>query len=186
MKLKICGIKTVEDAITARSLGADMIGVIGIKGTLRAVNAEELKKIRLCIGEGLVFVTDSVDAAEAIMEKVDLVQVHAVMKEEDMCKLHGKVIAYVPANDFGTNYIKMVRKHRFIPLIHAVNGKLQIEDLARFGDITDSGIAGGIGVDNVSQFMSSGAMFLDVSRGVEDGNGKKSPWKIRYLVGMVK
>ncbi|MCL4344191.1 MAG: hypothetical protein JRN26_02685 [Nitrososphaerota archaeon] len=186
MKLKICGITTVEDAITAKSLGADMIGVIGIQGTPRAISAEELAKIRLCIKEGLVFVTDSVDAAEAMMGTFDLVQVHAVIEEEMMDKLHGKVIAYVPANDFGTNYIKIVRIHGFTPLIHAVNGRLQPGDLVKFGDISDSGIAGGIGVDNVNQFVGSGATFLDISSGVEDSPGKKSPWKIRQVAGMVK
>ncbi|MGC8661293.1 MAG: hypothetical protein ACP5TZ_02165 [Nitrososphaeria archaeon] len=186
MKLKICGITTVEDAITAKSLGADMIGVIGIRGTPRVIKAEELAKIRLYIMEGLVFVTDSVDAAELMLGNVDLVQVHRVMGEEEIGKLHGKVIAYVPANDFGTNYIKKVREHGFTPLIHAVNGRLRPEDLVKFGDISDSGIAGGISVDNVSQFMDIDAMFLDISSGVEDSPGRKSPWKIRRIAGMVK
>jgi len=186
MKLKVCGITRVEDAIMARSLGADMIGVIGIVGTARAIRAEEMRMIRQCIKDGLVFVTDSIDQAESMAGMVDIIQVHRIMNDQEMRRLRGRVIAYVPANDFGTGYIEEVRKHGFTPLIHSVNGRLNSGDLIKFGDISDSGIAGGIGVDNVAEFIGSGAMFIDISSGVEDSPGIKSPWKIRRIVGMIK
>ncbi len=186
MKLKVCGITRVEDAIMARSLGADMVGVIGIAGTPRAIRAEEMQMIRQCIKDGLVFVTDSISHAESVAGRVDIVQVHRIMNEQEMRRLKGTVIAYVPANDFGTGYIEVVRKHGFTPLIHSVNGRLSSQDLIKFGDISDSGIAGGIGVDNAAGFIKSGAMFMDISSGVEDSPGVKSPWKIRRIAGMIK
>ena len=186
MKLKVCGITRVEDAIMARSLGADMIGVIGIPGTPRAIGAEEFRMIRQRIGDGLVFVTDSISQAESVAGMADIVQIHRIMNEQEMRRLKGRVIAYVPANDFGRGYIEVVRKHGFTPLIHSVNGRLSSQDLIKFGDISDSGIAGGIGVDNVAEFIGSGAMFIDISSGVEETPGIKSPWKIRRIAGMIK
>ena len=188
MKLKVCGVTNVEDAVMARALGAEMVGVIGIKGASRFIGAEELKKIRLYIRDGLVYVTDSLNAAEEMLSFADVVQVHRTMNESEMDRLEGrvKVIAYVPATEYGSRYIISVREHGFIPLIHAQNGKLNLNDLSYFGSISDSGIAGGIGVDNVHQFLYSGAMFVDSSSGTEESLGRKSPWKIRRMVGMLK
>ncbi len=66
--IKICGITTPEDAVAARELGADYLGVILSQGFPRSVLPDEAVDIGLVAGAPLVavLVDESLDEAERI------------------------------------------------------------------------------------------------------------------------
>ena len=82
--IKICGITTTEDAITARELGADYLGMILSQGFSRSILPDDAVDIGLVVGAPLVavLVDESLDDAVRIASLCDasVIQLHG---EED-------------------------------------------------------------------------------------------------------
>jgi phosphoribosylanthranilate isomerase len=78
--IKICGITTPEDAIAARQLGADYLGMILSQGFSRSILPDEAVDIELVAEAPLVavLVDESLDEAERIAELsgVSVIQLH--------------------------------------------------------------------------------------------------------------
>ncbi|MGC9177990.1 MAG: hypothetical protein ACP5G6_06200 [Conexivisphaera sp.] len=190
MKLKVCGHVRPEDAVASRAMGVDMIGVVGVRDSPRYVPPHELRRFREAVGEFFYVVDyDSVDSIIEVGRASGAVQVHRLMSDGEMRRLGEsglRVLALVPASAEGSEYIERVRRHGLTPLVHSVGPELDPEDLRYFDDLSDSGIAGGIGIGNAHRFLGVGAMFIDVSRGSEEAPGVKSPWRIARLVELVR
>ena len=84
LRIKICGITTPEDAVTARRLGADYLGMILSQGFGRSILPDEAVDIGLVADAPLVavLVDESLDEAERIAEVsgASVIQLHG---EED-------------------------------------------------------------------------------------------------------
>jgi phosphoribosylanthranilate isomerase len=188
--LKVCGHVRAEDAAASRALGVDMIGVVGVRWSPRYVPPDKLPNFREIVGEFFYVVDyESVDSIINVGRISGAVQVHRHMSEHEMRRLEDsglKVIARVPASAEGAEYIELVRRHNLTPLVHSTGDGLGTADLRFFDDLSDSGIAGGIGVENLRKFLGVGARFVDVSRGSEDAPGVKSQWRIMRLLQLVK
>ena len=82
--IKICGITTPEDAIAARELGADYLGMILSQGFARSILPDEAVEIGLAAAAPLVavLVDESLDEAERIagLAGASVIQLHG---EED-------------------------------------------------------------------------------------------------------
>lgn len=74
--IKICGITSVEDALAAVEAGADAIGLNFWPGSPRHVRAERASEILEAIPAGVLRVGVLVDAREAPVEGIEVVQVH--------------------------------------------------------------------------------------------------------------
>ncbi len=190
MMLKVCGHTRVEDAVLSRRLGVDMIGVVGVRSSPRYVPPDEIARFRSAVGE-VFYVVDyeSVDSMLEVGRLAGALQVHRMMSTWEMRRLGGsglRVLAYVPATEEGVGYAELVRAHGLTPLIHSTRGRLEPGDLEPFGDLSGSGIAGGIGPENARDFlgMRSRPLFIDVSRGAERPGevGVKDPERIAALL----
>ena len=93
MKIKICGITNLEDALLAEELGADAIGFIFYKPSKRFIStetakliSEKLSSFTLKVG---VFVNETEDEINKITEiaKLNLIQLHGDEKPEIIPKL---------------------------------------------------------------------------------------------------
>ena len=84
LKIKICGITTPEDAVVARELGADYLGMILSQGFERSILPDEAVNIGLVAEAPLVavLVDESLDEAERIagLSGASVIQLHG---EED-------------------------------------------------------------------------------------------------------
>ncbi len=192
--MKVCGHTRVEDAIASRALGVDMIGVVGVRSSPRYVPPEAVARFRSAVGE-VFYVVDyeSVDSMLEVGRLAGAIQVHRHLSRWEMRRLGEsglRIIAVVPATAEGVEYVDLVRSHGLMPLIHSTRGRLEPRDLEPFGDISDSGIAGGIGPENAREFlaMKSLPLFIDVSRGVERPGaiGVKDVGRVAELLRIVK
>ncbi|MGB9733897.1 MAG: hypothetical protein ACP5G6_05295 [Conexivisphaera sp.] len=192
--LKVCGHVKVEDAIASRELGVDMIGVVGVRSSPRYVPPEDVSLFRSAVGD-VFYVVDyeSVDSMLEVGRLAGAIQVHRHLSRDEMRRLGEsglRIIAVVPATEEGVEYVDLVRAHGLIPLIHSTKGRLEPRDLEPFGDISDSGIAGGIGPENAGEFlaMRSRPLFIDVSRGAERPGavGVKDARRIAEMLGILR
>ena len=114
LKVKICGIKTLEAAVEADKAGADLIGFIFYKESSRFINpfkAAEIAKSIKCKKVG-VFVDESSDYINEIVRLVGL----------DYVQLHGNEDA------------KFIAKIRRVPIIKAwrYNGELDMREVNKY------------------------------------------------------
>ena len=90
--IKICGITTPEDAVAARELGADYLGMILSQGFPRSILPDEAVDIGLVAEAPLVavFVDESLDEAERIagLSGVSVIQLHGEEDGEYAEELH--------------------------------------------------------------------------------------------------
>lgn len=187
MLVKICGNTRPEDIMMEEALGVHMVGIVGVKGSPRYVDPSRAELLARHARRPVYVVDHEVGRIVELSRRFWMVQVHRVMSRSELMELraHGvRVIAYVPMSSEGLEYIALVREAGHMPLIHSANGRLDVRALRAFGDISDSGVAGGIDVNNAHLLIGSGAMFMDVSRGSEVAPGVKDPAKVRFLVGV--
>lgn len=109
IRVKICGLTRVEDALAAARLGADAIGLVFYPSSPRAVAVEQARQIVLALPPFVTAVGLFVDAEpseiEAVLQQVPL----------DLLQFHG---AETPADcaRFGRPYIKAIRMREGVDL----------------------------------------------------------------------
>ena len=209
-RVKICGLKRPEDALTAAKAGADYLGFVFFERSPRHLTMVDAVRLRDRLPHGPervgVFVDPDFALLSAAVDALDL----------DWIQLHGdetpKFASLVRAR-FGLNVIKAVpvataedvaEARRWyghadallfdakppatadaLPGGNAVRfpwGLMQGQDIA-----LPWFLAGGLTAENVAEAISlSGAPALDVSSGVESAPGEKSAEKIEAFLKAAK
>ncbi len=94
LRIKICGLTTPEDAVAARALGADYLGMILSQGFSRSILPDEAVDIGLIADAPLVavLVDESLDEAERIAEVsgASVIQLHGNEDGEYVEQLRGR------------------------------------------------------------------------------------------------
>jgi len=203
VKVKICGITNVKDAVMVAQSGADIVGFIFAESK-RKITPEQAAKISRKVPKKVmktgVFVDEDVRKVNSIIRKAGL----------DMVQLSG---------DESVNYIKKIRNASVIKVIR-VKDKRNLEKKIRLyeghvdmflfdtylkGTYGGTGkqfdwkiidklkikkpffVAGGITPENVCSLLKiNGLQGIDTSSGVEQSPGKKSRVKIRKLFSNIK
>jgi len=192
VKVKICGITHLEDAVTAKRLGSDMLGFVVQPGMLRYVKPEFLRLVKGEVGSPLVAVKLST-SFEDVIEVADYVQVHKVLTREEMEELttySAKFILYVPSSIEGVEYLNLINRtlDALVLIDSAKKGtKVDLSMAKKLLDLrADAGIGGGVTPENVYEFISLNPGWIDVSSGVESSPAKKDFEKMRRLIRAVK
>ena len=93
LRVKICGVRRVEDALAASDAGADAVGVNFYEGSPRRASLDEARRIADALPSGVllvgVFVNESVDKIADLVERVPLgaVQLHGDEPPEALAAL---------------------------------------------------------------------------------------------------
>lgn len=212
MKIKICGITRVEDALMAGQLGAWAIGLIFVPTSQRMLTLERAKEIT--------------DALERFCPKVLKIGVFADQPEDfissvsSLCKLDGIQFHGEESPDFVDRFdcslkIKafiitdMYRDHALdiglesllekiglygdcLPLLDLPKGQNLSQDLlfTYASELKNRNIkfivAGGIGPENINRFIPLSPYAIDIARGVEISPGIKDKEKLIEIFRMVK
>jgi phosphoribosylanthranilate isomerase len=190
MKIKICGIRKLEDALLCESLGADAIGFVLYPQSRRFINPElihtitkHLSPFTLKMG---VFVNHSVDEINRIVKtaKLNVAQIHSIVEDEDLLKID---IPYF-------NSYRISKSFNFNSIIDNGYFLLDTLDKDNYGGtgvkfdwnlipnnlLNKAIIAGGINENDLSILLNKIKPYgIDLSSSLEDENGDKSKIKIK-------
>ena len=198
VKIKICGITNLEDALLTAELGADALGFIFFAKSPRHVAPEIARSIIAQLPPFVAAVGVFVDEAAALVQELaartglDWVQLHG-QESPDYCRSLGrKVIKAFRIQDEGSlSRLADYRGAAQALLLDTykkgqVGGTGEIFDwhLARkakqYGPII---LAGGLTAENVAQAIATaGPAAVDAASGTEAAPGKKDPAKLRAFV----
>lgn len=201
IRIKICGITSVEDAKYALNAGADAIGLVFYAPSPRAVSIELAREIAYSVGPFVAVVGLFVDADEAFVQEVlnrvplQVMQFHGDESPE-YCER------------FQRPYMKAIRMRPELNLQQAIddhpNAVALLLDAYRPGVPGGTGetfdwqripknssraivLAGGLTPENIASAVISTRVYgVDVSGGVESAPGKKDAHKINTFIHNAK
>jgi len=194
MRVKICGITNLEDALTCVENGADAIGFVFYEKSPRYISAKEAKaiidKLPPFVERVGLFVECEAEEVNRISKVagISLAQIHFEADEKFYDKLdieHIKVIRAKKRDDIS----KYSDEFRLVDAyVESYGGEGKRLDLDWFKDVDCSKIilAGGIDSDNLKEISSFGFYGVDLSSSLEKSKGKKDRMKIENFMKAVK
>jgi phosphoribosylanthranilate isomerase len=194
MKVKICGITSVQDALTVVDAGADAIGFIFYPKSPRYITPKAAKKISLLLPPFVqkvgVFVNESPKNIDKICKKakLNLAQLHFDVDKKFLSKLktpHMKVVRAKQKSDI----LKYKDEYRLIDAFtDNFGGEGKKVDLSWFEKVECSKIilAGGLRADMIGNIKRFGFYGIDVNSGVEKTHGKKDTQKVYDFIKSAK
>ena len=200
-KIKICGIKTVDDALAAMDAGADMIGFNFYPKSPRSIDAGQCREIMSVMRQHShimyvgVFVNARVEEIRAVMETGDLTfaQLHGDETSEMLRALDGK--AFKAFRGIPQSLDGFAREDAPAFLIDAsVKGayggtgvQADWSGAAQLAGQFPLLLAGGLTPENVADAVRQvNPWGVDVASGVESAPGVKDPNKMKAFVQAVK
>lgn len=186
MKIKICGITNLEDAICACTSGADALGFVFYEKSPRYIKPEDaakiIEKMTPFVQSVGLFVNHSADEINEIakISGIDLAQIHFEMSENELLKLQIKHLKVVRATQ-KSDVLNFEHEYKIIDaFVDSFGGEGKKLNLEWFENIDCSKIiiAGGLDEQNLTELAGFGFYGVDVSSGVEISKGIKSHEKI--------
>lgn len=203
VKVKICGITNLEDALAAQEAGADILGFI-FADSPRRIEAETardiIKKVSKDLKISALFVNEKREAVDRVvneLERVDFIQFHGE-ETRDYCKQFAgrKIIKAIRIKD--ERSLKKIAEYKGIDFIlldtfkktqyggtgQTFNWEIAIKakryDIAFF-------LSGGLNPNNVKEAVLKVRPFaVDVSSGVEKTPGKKDSELVKRFIAIAK
>ncbi len=204
MRVKICGITSITDALTVVKFGADAIGLVFYEKSVRYVSLEQAKAICQALPPFITTVALFMNAGKQQVTRsltevhFDLLQFHGNESPEFCASFNHPYIKAVPMSgvssldDFKVYAEQYPDAKAFLVDSHAPNeagGSGKVFDWKQIPVDYSAPIilAGGLNAENVTQAMQTTDVFaLDVSSGVEASPGVKSTIKIKQFMQEVK
>ncbi len=201
VKVKICGITNIEDAIAAIDSGADALGFVFFKGSPRYVAPERvsdiIRKLPAFVSTVGVFVDEPVREIERIISTtcIDIIQLHGDETPES-CHASRRAIKAIRIKSIDSlEPLKTFRDRVSAFLLDAYtpdslggtgvrfNWDIAV-DAKLFGRII---LAGGLTPDNIQAAIQHVNPYgVDVSSGVEKEKGKKDRRKMKLFIERAK
>lgn len=186
MKVKICGITNLEDALDAINVGADALGFVFYEPSPRYIRPIDAKKIVEKLPPFVqtvgLFVNESSKHINDIC-KVAHMQLAQIIDDEDTTEFDNLEVKYVKVEriaskedleDLEDNF-KLV--DAFVPGFGG-EGKRIALDWFEGIDCSKIILAGGLKAENLKELKGFGFYGVDVSSGVEQSKGKKDKQKM--------
>ncbi|MFP4485843.1 MAG: phosphoribosylanthranilate isomerase [Campylobacterales bacterium] len=191
MRVKICGITTLEDAMACEKNRADAIGFILYKPSSRYIKPEAIREITKNLSPFIskvgVFVEEDSAFVDEVVEfcKLDVAQIYG--KTTNLGELKSNYIEVVQAKSKDD-----IQEHREFKLIDAHvkeyggEGKRIPLEWFKNRDNSKTILAGGINETNIDEVRPYGFYGVDVSSGVESTKGVKSKEMIERFLKKVR
>jgi len=197
-RVKICGITRASDAALAVTLGADALGFIFWSRSPRAIAASEAGDIQATIPAFVtrvgVFVNASPDEVAAAVRAagLDVVQLHGEEVIDDYRYVGARIVKVAALRDTQDADRVATWPADVMPMVDAIDrqrrgGTGVVADwplAARLAAARPIVLAGGLKAANVGQALAVVKPWgIDVSSGVEEAPGIKSPDRLREFFG---
>lgn len=191
MKVKICGITSLEDALAAVNAGADALGFVFYPKSPRYIEPFEARKIvdklpsfvvsvGLFVNEGNSFINQACSNA-----KMQLAQ---IIDDDNYTDYNSLDIRYVKVLRASCKEdIQNIKKDEFMlvdAFVESFGGEGKRVALEWFENVDCSNLilAGGLNEHNLSELKGLNLYGVDVSSGVEASKGKKDKEKMNNFV----
>lgn len=200
IKVKICGITNLEDALTAIDAGADALGFVFHPQSPRHVFPEQaaaiIRHLPSFVQTVGLFVNDPLEQVNATVDLcgLDVVQLHGEEKPGYCDSVRRRVIKSFRVKDITS--LESMRDYRvaaflldaWSPAAHGGTGQtFNWEIAACVAQSNRIILAGGLTPLNVAEAARQVRPYaVDVSSGVECGPGKKDADKIREFIRLAK
>ncbi|MBK9604872.1 MAG: phosphoribosylanthranilate isomerase [Anaerolineales bacterium] len=203
-KIKICGIKTVKDALAAMEAGADYLGFNFYPKSVRFIEKETCAEITSVLKREHpqiklvgVFVNSPVDEVKNILETchLDLAQLHGDETPELLESFSGKAFKAIRSSEFHRYHRLSVRNDAPALLVDAAvkgvyGGSGVTADWSAAAELAKKYpllLAGGLTPENVADAVRQVKPWgVDVASGVESAAGEKDASKMKAFVKEVK
>ena len=195
VRVKICGITTVDDAQLAVQCGADAIGLNFHPPSPRYVDLTEAEKIREIVPLGVCCVGVFVSLTRSVVQetvsrlRLDAIQFHGDEKEEELQGWGRKVIRAFRLRGTEVSPQILACKADYLLIdayqegIYGGTGRVLAWDTIGGLPRNRLILAGGLTAENVAQAVKVVRPFaVDVASGVEASPGKKDPHKLEAFI----
>jgi len=191
IKLKICGVTSIEDAIEISRIGIDYIGVINDPSSPRYRPLQFIDELKKYISTPIISVRVYGVIITFYNTSADYIQIHRVLSDEELeivTTYSKKTILYVPASLGYIDYLKKVQRATDLILFDSPEKGIRSDPkilriLLNYHP--DAGVGGGINIENVHEYLALEPKWIDVSSGVEISIGKKDLNLVRRLKEVV-
>ena len=193
MRVKICGITNLKDAIDAVEAGADALGFVFYTKSSRYIEPKDAKniieKLPPFVQSVGLFVNETAQNINYISDisSIDLAQIHFEADDELFDNLEVKSLKVVRAKT-REEVLNYKDDYRIVDaFVEGYGGEGKRLNLDWFKDVDCSKIilAGGLNSSNLDELKGFNFYSLDVSSGVELTNGIKDKQKIINFVNKV-
>ncbi len=201
VKVKICGITNLDDAMAAVDFGADALGFVFFRGSPRYISPHRaqsiIRNLPPFISDVGVFVNENPEEIEKIVNLtgIDIVQLHG-NEAPEMCDISRRVIKAIRVKSLESldplihykDKVSAFLLDTFSPDIPGGTGQIFNWDVAsdakQFGRII---LAGGLTPDNIIEAVRRVRPYgVDVSSGIELAKGKKDHRKMKLFIERAK
>ena len=200
MKIKICGITNMDDALLAAELGADALGFIFVKSSPRYIHPSAARKIiqelpPFVVPVGVVADSTRKDILKLIEEtRIRCIQFHGNELPKQMTKFSIQIYkSFRVDKEFNLETLQHYKGSAYLLDTH-VDGTLggtgktfdwEIAIAAKaYGCII---LAGGLTPENIAEAVKKVQPYaVDVNSGVESAPGKKDKNKLKLLFKTIR
>jgi phosphoribosylanthranilate isomerase len=194
MKVKICGITNLDDALHAIKAGADALGFVFYKESPRYITPTDAKKIIEKLPPFIttvgLFVNEGVDTIDTIIKYCNLAvsQIHFDVDEESLDMISSKTLPVIRAKE-PKDILQYKDRYRLVDVYcEEYGGSGKRVNLEWFEGIDCSKIilAGGLNSENIKELKKYNFYGVDVSSSVEKIKGRKEHKKVTKFIENAK
>lgn len=194
MRVKICGITNLEDALIAIDAGADALGFVFYPDSPRYIDPKEaqaiIRQLPPFVEKVALFVNESPQAIHDISAHsgCTLAQIHFDVTKSFMESIHYQTLRVIRAQK-PEDILGYSNEYRLIDAYcESYGGSGKQLNLSWFDNVDCSKIilAGGLTPDNINDVKKYNFYGVDVSSGVEASKGKKDPQKVSDFIAKAK
>jgi phosphoribosylanthranilate isomerase len=196
VKVKICGITNLEDALIAVEAGADALGFVFFHASSRNISVEEatiiIRRLPPFVQTVGLFVNEELKRVNSIADQcgLDVVQLHGEESPDYCDAVKRRVIKAFRVKDESVlgdmvNYnVAGYLLDAWSPIAHGGTGSTFNWDIAAKAAVSRTIIlAGGLTPDNVTRGIAMVNPYaVDVSSGVESAPGKKDAGLVNSFI----
>lgn len=194
MRVKICGITNLSDALIAIDAGADALGFVFYPESPRYISPENAKaiiaKLPPFVEKVALFVNESAEYIRSVCLETGctLAQIHFDVPNDFFESLHFPSLKVVRAQkqDDIHRYADQYRLIDAYCKSYGGSGKRLNIEWFEGVDCSKIILAGGLDPSNVAALRPYGFYGVDVSSGVETSKGKKSSDLVRTFIAQAK
>ena len=194
MRVKICGITNLRDALHAIACGADALGFVFYPESPRYITPKDAKRIIDQLPPFVervgLFVNEGVETIDTVCRYSDisLAQIHFEVDEESLDAISLKTLPVVRAISAEDVHTFSSRYRLVDAFCEAYGGSGKRLNLEWFKGVDCSKIilAGGLTPENITEVKQYGFYGVDVSSGVESVKRKKDPKKVEQFLRNAK